>query len=310
MSSNANSDNCSLSSLDLNGSGNNNSSTSNLLDKASLEATSQQNFKHEKLLQDYVKLRSKLTIVKKAYVDLSEVSAQKDQAIRKREQEADALNFRNQQLTARVESLQRELELLSTVNATVTTAPTATASNSSSSILSDELQLKIAENASLHRQLNELEVEFRLKLAKNEQTLKQAESDKLVAEKRLSLAELGAKSAVEKLQNDKIKLELSVIQLEEQLRASQRHELKRENKEQTQVELRSSSSSSSSLLSLAEAARPEETLVAQLRTLVECLSRIYGCVDEKQKQNGSESNTKSAAIGINFILFQLCRLHN
>lgn len=65
--------------------------------------------KYEKLVQEYVKLRSKLTILKKAYVELSETSAQKDQALRKCEQEIEGLSFRNQQLTSRVEVLQRDL---------------------------------------------------------------------------------------------------------------------------------------------------------------------------------------------------------
>ena len=96
MSSNTNSDNCSVSSLDLN------SSSSNINDRLVVES---QNSKYEKLVQDYVKLRSKLTILKKAYVELSESSGKKDQSIRKYEQEVEGLNFRNQQLTSRVAQL-------------------------------------------------------------------------------------------------------------------------------------------------------------------------------------------------------------
>jgi protein phosphatase 1 regulatory subunit 21 len=68
--------------------------------------------KCDKLIQDYVKLRSKLTVLKKAYVDLSEQSSQKDKSLRKHEQELEALNFRNQQLTGRVDTLQRQLDSL------------------------------------------------------------------------------------------------------------------------------------------------------------------------------------------------------
>ena len=101
MSSSANGDNFSVNSLDLN------TSSTHSNEKPTSDSHS---VKYEKLVQDYVKLRSKLTILKKAYVDLSEASAQKDQSIRKYEQEVEGLNFRNQQLTSRVEILQRELE--------------------------------------------------------------------------------------------------------------------------------------------------------------------------------------------------------
>lgn len=310
MSSNTNSDNCSVSSLDLN------SSSSNINDRL----VESQSSKYEKLIQDYVKLRSKLTILKKAYVELSESSGKKDQSIRKYEQEVEGLNFRNQQLTSRVEILQRELETAKSINLSSTssqnnTTPvstsnlqTQTSSNSNISnqngssprfeVLSEELHHKISENALLHRQLNELEVEFRLKLAKNEQSLKQIESEKLLVEKKFELNEQSSKALIEKLQNDKIKLELNIIQLENQLRSTH-HELetketefKKENQEliiknQNLLHMSNSSSSLSSLGTTASTPIKreillEETLTTFLKTQMDCLSKIYNCIDERK----------------------------
>ena len=106
---------------------------------SSLAQSIEQNVKYEKLVQDYVKVRSKLTILKKAYVELNESSAQKDQSIRKYEQELEGLNFRNQQLTARVESLQRDLENLSANSANTNPQASSISQNSSTSSLPNSL---------------------------------------------------------------------------------------------------------------------------------------------------------------------------
>ena len=66
--------------------------------------------------------------------------------------------------------------------------------------------------------MNEVEVEFRQKLAKTENSLKQVEYDKALLEKKLEALEASSKQTIERLQNDKIKLELNLIQLESQLR--------------------------------------------------------------------------------------------
>jgi protein phosphatase 1 regulatory subunit 21 len=163
----------------------------------------------EKLIQDYVKLKSKLNILKKAYVDLTDSSAQKDQSLRKYEQEIEGLNFRNQQMTARVEMLQREIDSLKINNSSTsndaksngtnqdTNSPNSLSnsgaglSSSTTSnlppieIVAEELQHKINENTSLHRSLNELEAEFRQKLSKTEQILRQTENEKFLIEKKL-----------------------------------------------------------------------------------------------------------------------------
>uniref|UniRef100_A0A8C6L268 Protein phosphatase 1 regulatory subunit 21 n=1 Tax=Nothobranchius furzeri TaxID=105023 RepID=A0A8C6L268_NOTFU len=72
--------------------------------------------KYSKLAQEYSKLRAQNQVLKKAVVDeqgnsasLKDQLKQRDQSLRKQEQEMDSLSFRNQQLAKRVELLQEEL---------------------------------------------------------------------------------------------------------------------------------------------------------------------------------------------------------
>nr|XP_046210684.1 protein phosphatase 1 regulatory subunit 21-like isoform X1 [Oncorhynchus gorbuscha]XP_046210685.1 protein phosphatase 1 regulatory subunit 21-like isoform X1 [Oncorhynchus gorbuscha] len=72
--------------------------------------------KYTKLAQEYSKLRAQNQVLKKGVVDeqasstsLKEQMKQREQSLRKVEQEMDSLSFRNQQLAKRVELLQEEL---------------------------------------------------------------------------------------------------------------------------------------------------------------------------------------------------------
>lgn len=328
-----------------------------------------QNIKYEKLVQDYVKQRSKLTILKKAYIELSETSSQKDQSMRKYEQEIEGLNFRNQQLTARVEILQRDLELannsVAALNASISSVTaSSTNSNSSSSndlhnnnnnnikkhstllnssqslssssslstlsnnsntlnhssrfeILAEELQHKINENTQLHRKLNEIEIDFGQKLTKNEQLIKKLEYDKMILEKKLESSEHSSKNLIEKLQNDKIKLELNLIQIENQLREThnekekQETELKKENHELKiqQQQFLHMSNSSSSLSSLGASSTPiktlntvnspasEDSLFEYLNIQIDILSKLFSSLEERSNQfNSNKNNNKHSQL--------------
>lgn len=296
------------------------------------------NNKYEKLIQDYVKLRSKLSIVKKAYIELSESSAQKDQSLRKYEQEVEGLNFRNQQLTSRVETLQRDLDahqlnssgtsssnhlklspsgsnIISPVSTnslnhhyqqqipsnSLTTTAAATNSDSlvqhnKGQIIAEELEHKINENTQLHRRLNEVEVEFRQKLSKTEQSLKQIEYDKILLEKKLESLETTSKITIERLQNDKIRLELNLVQLENQLRethhekemkeselAKKETELIRQVEQNEQLNKNSSSSSLSSIQnnSLVRSFNEDGVLASCVKSSIEALCRVYSCLEER-----------------------------
>lgn len=213
--------------------------------------SSDTNQKYDKLIQDYVKLRSKLTILKKAYVELSDQSSQKDKSLRKNEQEIEGLNFRNQQLTGRVDCLQKELDQLKSKSSTsnqltssqsllsLKSQPGSNQANNlndqlvdtdkhalkkRADILEEELQHKINENATLHKRIHEIEFNCEQSVARLEIIRQNSETERLVLAKKLETAEYIAKTQIEKLQNDKIKLELVLSQKDNEIKALQLNE--------------------------------------------------------------------------------------
>lgn len=296
------------------------------------------NNKYDKLVQDYVKLRSKLTILKKAYVELSESSSQKDQSLRKYEQEIEGLNFRNQQLTSRVEILQRELEnfkhsstpvptntpiaqLNSANNAQSTSnlhvphsaslSPSSGSLSSSSTstsslpmmattlgahqktfspaldVLTEELQRKINENALLHSRISELELDWKQKSSRLEQLCAQLENEKLTVEKKLTATEATSKSLIEKLQNDKIKLELNTIQMENQLKLWQKNETLKQSTIQSTAE-RSSHTRETVNEKIMQSVNENSNLFALFEQHAENFSKVYVYLAERLAQSASE----------------------
>ena len=236
--------------------------------------------KYDKLVQDYVKLRSKLTVLKKAYVEQSDLSTKKDQTLRKYELEIEALSFRNQQLSVRVECLQRELEEKSQKAVTPSSSSSNSSINSikpSAELLAEELQHKIEENQTLHLKLNELEVDLAQKIAKNQESLKQVEYDKMLLEKKLHALELSSKSSIEKLENDKIKLELSIIQLEDQLRSThlENEQLIRKESEQNLV-----CQQNEKPLAHVNSVKLNNTLQGHLEFVFESLTQVYSSLED------------------------------
>lgn len=76
--------------------------------------------KYTRLASEYSKVRAQLGVLKKAIIDeksskenMTEVLKENETKMRKVEAEMDALNFRNAQLTRRVEFLQQESENVS-----------------------------------------------------------------------------------------------------------------------------------------------------------------------------------------------------
>ncbi|CAD7092391.1 unnamed protein product [Hermetia illucens] len=120
--------------------------------------------KYQKLASEYSKLRAQASVLKKAVIDeqnknssLREVLRQRETSLRRAEQEVDSLSFRNKQLELRVASLQEDFEKevkKSTKNQKVsnkvrTHENVGDALNHSETILAEELQKKIMENAQL-----------------------------------------------------------------------------------------------------------------------------------------------------------------
>lgn len=121
--------------------------------------------KYHRLAAEYSKIRSQATVLKKAVLDeqaksanLQDLVRNHEQTARKRDQEIESLTFRNDQLTKRIVVLQHELQNNNgkkNKNKVVETFP-----NVDISVLNDELQKKILENAQLFNTITEKDLEL------------------------------------------------------------------------------------------------------------------------------------------------------
>uniref|UniRef100_A0A5F9CLT6 Protein phosphatase 1 regulatory subunit 21 n=1 Tax=Oryctolagus cuniculus TaxID=9986 RepID=A0A5F9CLT6_RABIT len=180
--------------------------------------------KYQKLAQEYSKLRAQNQVLKKGVVDeqansaaLKEQLKMKDQSLRKLQQEMDSLTFRNLQLAKRVELLQDELALSEPRGKkNKKSGESSQLSQEQKSVFDEDLQKKIEENERLHIQFFEadeqhkhVEAELRSRLAtlETEAAQHQAVVDGLTRK---------YMETIEKLQNDKAKLEIKSQTLEKE----------------------------------------------------------------------------------------------
>lgn len=117
--------------------------------------------KYQKLASEYSKIRVQASVLKRAVLDeqsknsnLRETLRQKETALRRAEQEADSLGFRNKQLEHRVASLQDDLEKETKKSnknqkANHKVKADIVSDAQTDPILAEELQKKIFENAQL-----------------------------------------------------------------------------------------------------------------------------------------------------------------
>ncbi|XP_056147718.1 protein phosphatase 1 regulatory subunit 21 [Lampris incognitus] len=179
--------------------------------------------KYSKLAQEYSKLRAQNQVLKKGVVDEQAMSAslkeqlkQKDQSLRKAEQEMDSLSFRNQQLAKRVELLQEELatsEAKGKKGKNKGDSPSQQGLQAQS-VFDEDLQKKIQENERLHIQFYEADEQHRRQEAELRARLEELERG---AEKHQSVVDrLTTKymETIEKLQSDKARLEVKAQTLE------------------------------------------------------------------------------------------------
>ncbi|XP_014903684.1 protein phosphatase 1 regulatory subunit 21 isoform X2 [Poecilia latipinna] len=179
--------------------------------------------KYSKLAQEYSKLRAQNQVLKKAVVDEQANSAslkdqlkQRDQSLRKQEQEMDSLSFRNQQLAKRVELLQEELaasEGRSKKGKGKGDSPLQPGLQTQS-VFNEDLQKKIEENERLHIQFYEADEQHRKKEAELRARLEKLEGE---AEEHQAVVDgLTTKyvETIERLQGDKARLELKTQILE------------------------------------------------------------------------------------------------
>uniref|UniRef100_A0AAX7TSI5 Protein phosphatase 1 regulatory subunit 21 n=1 Tax=Astatotilapia calliptera TaxID=8154 RepID=A0AAX7TSI5_ASTCA len=160
-------------------------------------------------------LRAQNQVLKKGVVDeqansasLKEQLKQRDQSLRKQEQEMDSLSFRNQQLAKRVELLQEELA------ASEAKGKKGKHGLQTQSVFDEDLQKKIEENERLHIQFYEADERHKKTEAELRERLEKLEKD---AEQHHGVVDgLTTKYAetIERLQSDKARLEVKAQTLE------------------------------------------------------------------------------------------------
>ncbi|XP_054251995.1 protein phosphatase 1 regulatory subunit 21 [Indicator indicator] len=179
--------------------------------------------KYQKLAQEYSKLRAQNQVLKKGVVDeqansasLKEQLKMKDQSLRKLQQEMDSLTFRNQQLAKRVELLQDELALSETRGKKNKKSVESSShlSQEQKSVFNEDLQKKIEENERLHILFFEADEQHKRLEAELRSRLEVLETD--AAQHQAVVDSLTRKhtDTIEKLQNDKAKLEIKSQTLE------------------------------------------------------------------------------------------------
>ncbi|NXE52863.1 PPR21 phosphatase, partial [Casuarius casuarius] len=168
-------------------------------------------------------LRAQNQVLKKGVVDeqansasLKEQLKMKDQSLRKLQQEMDSLTFRNQQLAKRVELLQDELALSEARGKKNKKSGESSSqlSQEQKSVFNEDLQKKIEENERLHILFFEADEQHKRLEAELRSRLEVLETD--AAQHQAVVDSLTRKymDTIEKLQNDKAKLEIKSQTLE------------------------------------------------------------------------------------------------
>ncbi|KFV51735.1 Protein phosphatase 1 regulatory subunit 21, partial [Tyto alba] len=168
-------------------------------------------------------LRAQNQVLKKGVVDeqansasLKEQLKMKDQSLRKLQQEMDSLTFRNQQLAKRVELLQDELALSEAKGKKNKKSAESSSqlSQEQKSVFNEDLQKKIEENERLHILFFEADEQHKRLEAELRTRLQVLETD--AAQHQAVVDSLTRKytDTIEKLQNDKAKLEIKSQTLE------------------------------------------------------------------------------------------------
>ncbi|XP_026165243.1 protein phosphatase 1 regulatory subunit 21 isoform X1 [Mastacembelus armatus] len=179
--------------------------------------------KYTKLAQEYSKLRAQNQVLKKAVVDeqansssLKEQLKQRDQSLRKQEQEMDSLSFRNQQLAKRVELLQEELAASEAKGKKGKSKGDSPSQHSlqTKSVFDEDLQKKIEENERLHIQFYEADEQHRRQEAELRTRLEEMERDSEQHQTVVNGLTAKYSETIERLQSDKARLEVKTQTLE------------------------------------------------------------------------------------------------
>lgn len=183
--------------------------------------------KYQKLAAEFAKQRAQNTVLKKAVIEeqektktLQETLRQKDQAIRKYEQEIDSLQFRNDQLSKRVAVLQEELDDYDGKNRRGKSRIDGVAKGDVNDVKDQELQIKIQENERLQRELYETTQEHRGTILTLQEKLESFERNSTDHQKILDEATGKHKMVVDKLNEERALLEAKLHKTEEELKVA------------------------------------------------------------------------------------------
>ncbi|XP_046402038.1 protein phosphatase 1 regulatory subunit 21 [Ischnura elegans] len=199
--------------------------------------------KYQKLAAEYSKIRAQAAVLKKAVIEeqsrnaeLKDVLKERDQSLRKADQEMDSLNFRNQQLTKRVTILQDELaehQAKSKKGKGKSSGAPLQTPEYTNNVIDEEFQKKIAENAELLSLMHEKDITYQLQVSEMTEKLEQLQHEVQKFKKCNNDAEESYKAVIESLQSDKVKMEarLSAKEKEVQQTCSQVYALEQRLKE-------------------------------------------------------------------------------
>ncbi|KXJ25659.1 protein phosphatase 1 regulatory subunit 21 [Exaiptasia diaphana] len=183
--------------------------------------------KYQKLASEYAKLRAQNTVLKKAVIEeqektktLQEGGKQKDQTIRKYEQEIDSLQFRNDQLSKRVTVLQDELDNSGSKTWKSWGSPNVSRPTPDNDVIDEELQIKIQENERLQRQLFETSQEQKAIVSSLQERLEVAERTASTHQKAVDEAAETHRMVIDKLQEDRAMMEARLRKTEDELRTA------------------------------------------------------------------------------------------
>ncbi|XP_055745946.1 protein phosphatase 1 regulatory subunit 21-like [Salvelinus fontinalis] len=180
--------------------------------------------KYTKLALEYSKLRAQNQVLKKGVVDeqasstsLKDQVKQREQSLRKVEQEMDSLTFRNQQLAKRVELLQEELaasEAKGKKSKNKGDSPSQQGLQQTQSVFDEDLQKKIQENERLHIQFYEADEQHRQQESQLKGLLEELERDHEQHQAIVDGLTSKYMDTIERLQSDKARLEVKSQTLE------------------------------------------------------------------------------------------------
>ncbi|XP_020626075.1 protein phosphatase 1 regulatory subunit 21-like [Orbicella faveolata] len=183
--------------------------------------------KYQKLAAEFAKQRAQNTVLKKAVIEeqektktLQETVRQKDQSIRKYEQEIDSLQFRNDQLSKRVSVLQEELDDYDGKNRRGKSRIDGMVRGDDNDVKDQELQIKIQENERLQRELYETTQEHKGTILTLQEKLEALERNSTDHQKILDEANGKHKMVLDKLNEERALLEAKLHKTEEELKVA------------------------------------------------------------------------------------------